>query len=309
MNRIVDLFREIENDLINEQRRIRIESPLKVFYGITINKLYRISFISNIKPFALESTKEIKITQGKEKNEVFWTCFDLLNNEAKDVFFVFCDSLIKTVANCKDEIDALNRLREKYYAWRLLLKNKGKIPYEIYQGLFGELYFLNLLASKAGHEKAVLSWVGSEGYSKDFSISNTWYEIKTIGTSSKTIKINSLSQLESNIDGHLIVIVVEKMSDEFEEGLCSVPILYRAILSEIKSHEIREEFVNKLLKYGYYDDENLNKTKFEIKSINSYLVDKKFPKLTRDSIKSRAISNVTYDLDIGVIEQYKEEMR
>ena len=127
MNRIVDLFREIENDLINEQRRIRIESPLKVFYGITINKLYRISFISNIKPFALESTKEIKITQGKEKNEVFWTCFDLLNNEAKDVFFVFCDSLIKTVANCKDEIDALNRLREKYYAWRLLLKKKRKI--------------------------------------------------------------------------------------------------------------------------------------------------------------------------------------
>lgn len=309
MNEFIEKFKELENDLINEQRRLLVSSCLNVYYGITAEKYYRISFVSTVRPFELESTKEIKITQGKESEDVYWTCFDLINEEAKDVFFIFCESLIESIENIKEEYEALNAIRERYYSWKLLLRNKGKMSYENYQGLFGELYFLSeILAPNYDIEKAILSWVGPDGYSKDFSINDTWYEIKTIGTSAITVKINSLAQLDSDILGHLVCVQIEKMSDKFDEGICSVPKLYRKIMDKIVSHQVREEFINKVLRYGYIDEDNsLNNKKFVVKKINSYLVDDKFPRMVQNNVKQNAILNVTYDLLISAIDKYKEE--
>ena len=195
MNNFADKFKQLEKDTINEQRKIPLSSPLSVFYGVTQDKLFRLSFVSSINPFELESTKEIRVTQGKESEGVYWTCFDLLNNEAKEVFFVFCESLIDSILDEKDEATALCKIKDRYYSWRLLLRNKGRMPFELYQGLFGELYFLSeCLSKRITIEEAVLSWVGPDGYSKDFSVENDWFEIKTIGAETNTIKINSLDQ-------------------------------------------------------------------------------------------------------------------
>ena len=311
MNNFYDVFKKLELDLVNEQRKLSVNSCLKVYYGITIQKYYRISFVSTICPIELISTKEIKVTQGKESDNVYWTCFDLIDEEAKDVFFTFCDSLIKSIENINDEYNALTSLKDRYYSWKLLLKNKGKMSFEAYQGLYGELYFLlNYLFENNSIDDAVISWVGPDGYSKDFSVSNTWYEIKTIGTSSNSIKINSLAQLDSNIKGHLIAIVVEKMSEEYNNGLCSVRTLYRTILNKIVSHQTRELFINKVLNYGYIDDdETINNYKFEVKSINSYLVDKDFPRITKNNLTTSAICQVTYEIIISAIEKYLEETK
>lgn len=311
MNDFAEKFRQLETDLINEQRRISVNSCLKVFFGITTDKYYRISFISSTRPLEIESTKQIKVTQGKESDEVYWTCFDLISEDAKEVFFVFCDSLISSIDNVFEEYEALADLKERYYAWRLLFRNKGKMPYELYQGLFGELYFLSeYLAKQVGIDAAINAWVGPDGYSKDFSINSSWYEIKTIGTSSESVKINSLAQLDSEVNGHLVVLVVERMSDQYDSGICSVSILYHSILDSINDHQMRETFINKTLKYGYSDeDESLNNQKFEMKNISSYCVDKQFPKLTRKNIRANAISQVSYDLTISAINEYLEEIK
>ena len=310
MNDFEEKFKSLESDLINEQRRMPLNSCLKVYYGITNEKKYRLSFISTIRPYEFESTKELKITQGKESDNVYWTCFDLMDDEAKDVFFIFCASLIETIDGQTDEMAALNSLKTRYSAWRLLLKNKGKIPYEIYQGLYGELYFLHeYLMKNNTPDIAVNAWVGPDGYSKDFSLNDSWYEIKTIGTSSSEIKINSLAQLDSDVKGHLVTIIVEKMSNEYESGLCSVLILYRNILDIINDHQLKEKFINKVLKYGFVDDDNtINNNKFEVKKIQSYYVDDSFPKLTRKNVTSMIITKVAYELSISSLEKYKEDL-
>lgn len=310
MNNFVEKFKEIETNLISEQRRYVTNSCLMVYYGITVNKRYRISFVSSIKPYELESTKEIKVTQGKESEGVYWTCFDLNNDETKDVFFIFCESLVDAIKDKEDEHEAMSSLKDRYYAWKMLLKNNRKMTYESYQGLFGELYFLSEILSKNNKIDDIIScWVGPNGYSKDFSLNNTWYEIKTIGTSSTSVKINSLTQLDSNEIGHLIVVIVEKMSEEYDVGLCSVRALYRNILSKIESHEVRENFINKVLEYGFVDEEeNINNYKFDVKKIESYKVDSRFPKLTRENVDNHAINKVCYEILIGSIEEFKENL-
>lgn len=303
-----DYFKSLEIEQRSEQRRLPINSCLNVYYGLTLERHYRISFVSTIPPIEFQSTKEIKITQGKEADNIYWTCFDLLKNEAKDVFFIFCDSLIATIENICDEYEAINNIKDRYHSWKVLLKNKTKMTYENYQGLFGELYFmLEILSKEIGIDNALKSWVGPDGYSKDFSTERTWYEVKTIGTSSTTIKINSLTQLESDIDGHLIKVVVEKMSDQFNEGLCSVPKLYNYIFDMLPNRYLKEMFVNKMLKYGYVDeDENINKYKFEVANVSKYLINNDFPKLTRKDVKNLAITQVKYELLLSSIEEYKE---
>lgn len=311
MNSFAEMFKQLEKDIVNEQRKIPLKSPLSVFYGITIEKQLRLAFISNISPCELESTKEIKVTQGKESDNVYWTCFDLLNEEAKDVFFVFCESLLDSINDIEDEQEALSMIKNRYYAWKLLLKNKGRMSYEMYQGLFGELYYLSEHLSKSiSIDDAVSAWVGPDGYSKDFSIGDDWFEIKTIGTSATTIKINSLTQLDSDLNGHLITIVVEKMSNKYSSGLCSVHDLFVEILNKIKNPSIKDEFTNKVLKYGYIDEDNeLNSHKFEVKKVTSYKVDNGFPRLTRNQIKNQAISNVTYEVLINAIESFMENYK
>ena len=308
MSDFAEKFKQIEIDLVNEQRRVSVQSCLKVFYGITIDKHYRISFISSSRPQKIISTKEIKVTQGMESDSVYWTCFDLMEDDAKVVFFTFCNSLIESIEMVEDEQSALAYLKERFYAWKSLLKSKKSMPYELYQGLYGELYFLlEYIAKKEDINTAINCWVGPDGYSKDFSINETWYEVKTIGTSSNAIKINSIAQLESNVNGHLVSLVVERMSSEFASELNDVSSLYNSILSQILDRQTRENFINKVLKYGYSDeDEMINNQKFEVKKMRFYLVDDKFPKLTSKAIKSSAITNVTYELLLSSIDEFKE---
>ena len=307
-NNFAEKFKELEKDIVDEQRRLSSKSTLAIYYGITSDKKYRLSFVSSVSPFELESTKEIKVTQGKESENVYWTCFDLLHNEAKDVFFIFCDSLVDSVEDYKDDFGALNAIRERYHSWRLLLKNKGKMSYELYQGLYGELYFLSeILSKKVSIENAIKAWVGPDGYSKDYSINSTWYEIKTIGANSTSIKINSLTQLDSEVDGHLVSIGVEKMSDNFDNYMCSVHKIYQNIIDKISDNLVKEEFINKVLKYGYTDEDyESNNHKFEVRWIKSYFVNDKFPKIIRNKLNIPEISNVTYELNISSLDKYKE---
>ena len=84
------------------------------------------------------------------------------------------------------------------------------------QGLFGELYFLDkYMIPKYGVDNSINAWTGPLGYNKDFSINNTWYEIKTIGVNSTCINISSLSQLSSDIPGILTILGLKKMSEEY----------------------------------------------------------------------------------------------
>lgn len=305
---LTENFLELENHIFNEQRLIQTNSCLQAFYGMSSDRLYRISFVSTVRPFEMESTKDIRVTQGQESETVYWTCFDLLNNDVKEVFFIFCNSLVQAIENQVDEYLAMSYLRERYTSWKLLMRNNGKMSYESYQGLYGELYFLlKHLSPLSSVDKAVESWVGPEGFSKDFSINNTWYEIKTIGTSSHSIKINSLAQLDSENEGHLVVIIVEKMSEQYNNECCSVNDLYNEIIGKIEDPQIKDKFINKVLKYGFIGtNPTFANYKFEVRNTSYYLVKEGFPRLTKNNVGTTAISNVTYDLMISAIEQYME---
>ena len=84
-------------------------------------------------------------------------------------------------------------------------------------GLIGELLFLKDYSfGKYGMRSAILGWSGTEPTHKDFSYDDEWYEIKCIDTHKTAVNISSLEQLDSVVDGKLVIIKLEKMSASFD---------------------------------------------------------------------------------------------
>jgi len=303
-------FEDLQKEKTGTQKRVNINASLKIYYGVTSDNYFRISFISSIEPPKIESTKEMRVSQGLESKMVYWTCFDLLDDSIKNVFFLFCKSLLLSFEGINNEYDSLIAIRNRFNAWKNLFKNKSKMSFEKYLGLYGELYFLyNHLNINYDIETCINAWVGPDGYSKDFSILNKWYEVKTIGSSQNKVTINSISQLDSNNSGYLVILRVEKMSNMYVNKQSNIKKIIDCLFEKTSNIDIREKIINKTLEYGYiYEDDN-NENNFEVKSLNLYLVNDAFPRLKKKDIDNNAISNVSYDLLISQIEKYKEDLK
>ena len=302
------LFNELDAEFVGSQKKVLIDSSLKIYYGKTIEGYYRLSFMSTVLPPTIQSTKDILVSQGQESDDVYWTCFDLINQHAKHVFYSFCQDLILSVTNKYDEGIALFDLKNRYSAWISLFKSKKKMSAKTIQGLFGELVFLkNFMLKNFSQEQAVDAWSGPDGYSKDYAINNEWFEIKTTGANSNIVNISSIAQLSSKTKGNLVVVKVEKMSEVFDDGQSTVLQVFNDIMLQIKDNELKAKLIQKLLNYGFDVNDNENNERFRIDSISIYEVGEDFPRILEDDIKYQEIRNVSYEIVLSAIEKFRKE--
>ena len=308
-NNFETMFSNLEKDILNNQKKVNSNSMVKVYYGLTKDGFQRLSFLSKSKPPKIESTKMLKVIQGEEGEGNYWTCFDLLNSEFKNIFYLFCDDLVNTLDSINDETKELNVIKERFSIWKIMFKKvSNSLTSEKEQGLYGELYFLdNYMIDKYGVNEAINSWAGPLGYNKDFSINDTWYEVKTTSVNSSSVKISSLNQLSSDLPGYLTLVRIEKMSEEFNNEKCSILELFNSIISKISDNEIKETFINKVLEYGFNPETDFQKNKYTVDKITLFEVKDGFPRLTEKDIKYQEIDNVTYEIIIRTIEKYKVE--
>ena len=304
------IYNKFNSELAGSQKRIEINSALGVFYGISPDGFLRLSFLSSTPPPKMESTKLLNVHQGMESDGVYWTCFDLLQPDAKKVYFTFCANLLESVTNTLSEKEALASLKKRYIVWKSMFRKeiKQSMPREVIQGLFGELYFLkNCLCKRFDITECIASWSGPDATSKDFSIGEEWFEVKTVGANSLTVHISSITQLSSKYEGHLAIVKVEKMSPEFSNGESSIEELFKAILNMIEDETIESLFINKIASFGVdISDENIS-TKFDVKAMNLYKVGDKFPRIVETDVKYEEICDVSYSLIINALSNFMEE--
>ncbi|MCL2703428.1 MAG: PD-(D/E)XK motif protein [Defluviitaleaceae bacterium] len=302
-----EIFENIPNEL-GAQKIIEVSSVIKIYYGMNNAGNLRLSFMSSVAPPKMDSTKLLKVVQGKETDKIYWTNFDLLESTAKQVFYSFCNDLIKSVDGVNDEKKALVYLKNRFHIWKSMFKkNSTVISVELVKGLFGELYFLDTVVSeKYGITEAICSWSGADGTAKDFSINMDWIEVKVVSTSAVSVKISSISQLSSETPGHLVIIKLESMSPVYSNGKSSIGELFYSILQKIELDETKELFLGKLLSYGISLNDDCCSEKFNAVSVQQYRVDEKFPRLLEEDIKYKEICKVSYELIINSLERFKE---
>ena len=171
-------------------------------------------------------------------------------------------------------------------------------------GLIGELMFLRGTSFEVyGISNGLNGWSGPEPTHKDFSYKNEWFEIKSINTFKNSVSISSLEQLDSELDGHLVVYSFEKMSSSFS-GITLNKLV--AEISNIIHYETdRDIFFNKLKQAGYSYNEVYDNYVFNFVKVDSYLVNADFPRIKAEELP-KGIAKVQYELLISMIEKNKE---
>ena len=305
------MYGSLTNELSGNQKKLNVHSVIGVYYGLCKDGNYRIAFLSSSVAPKIESTKILRVTQGEEAANTYWTCFDLLQHDAKKVFFTFCANLIDAVTDIYDEQKALYALKKRYITWKTMFRrdSANKLSREALQGLFGELYFMaKYMLDRFGAAVAVQAWGGPDFKSKDYAVDTEWFEVKTVGANTTTVHISSLAQLSSNHDGHLIVIKAEAMSDQFSNGESSVEELFNYIFALINDETAEGIFLSKLSAFGFDSSDESFMSKFNVKSMVSYKVNDDFPRLTEKDITRPEICDVSYSLIINSLKDYTEDL-
>ena len=209
-----DKFKEL-NSISDILKKVESNNKVKIFYGLSKEGKKRLAFLSTLAPEQIESTKMISVSYYKDNENLNWLSFDLENNNFSNLFYTFCSDIVNSLSNLNDEEQELNYLKKRFYNWKKMFQNisSKELSEEKEQGLYGELYFLyKYMIPKYGVDVAVSSWAGPHKFNKDFSVDETWYELKTSSVNATTVEIRSINQLDSDKIGYLSVVKVEKMS-------------------------------------------------------------------------------------------------
>ena len=173
------------------------------------------------------------------------------------------------------------------------------------KGLIGELFELrDHFIKDFGENVAVQSWMGPLLGHKDFEIGETWYEVKAVNENAVQVNISSLEQLESENDGHLVIIRLEDASMTSSVAVNLNEMVLR-VAEEIKDPENLDLFMTRLDNMGYAPDEEYDNYNFVFKGRQCYSVTEQFPRLTRSSV-SESIGNAKYTILLNGISEFKE---
>lgn len=277
---------------------------LSLYIGRDDDARYSFDFRGKYKPVKISSSDVIAVEQYKDGDSLTLR-FSLEDNDLLEYFCTFCQDLLDSVRVTTEDETAYHTLRSRYYSWRQLFRpdNARMTELEI-MGLIGELLFLkNHMIPERGIDVALGSWMGPEKTHKDFSDQQDWFEVKTISFGKESVRISSIEQLDSDIDGYLVVYELEKMSPSFD-GI-RLNQLVNSIIAMLANATQREIFMAKLQLFGFdFSNENDNLV-FALKSEYRYKVDAEgFPRIHRNILPD-AITRVQYELLLTEIESYK----
>lgn len=282
--------------------RLNDNDSLNLYIGKDDNGCFSFEFLGHFTPTRLVGSEVISVSQTKHK-QLISIRFSLENQDLLEYFCTFCEDLVNSTLDITDDNIAYKLLSQRYLSWKRLFRpNQGRLNENEVMGLIGELLYLkDNMFVQHGPDSAIEAWTGPEYTHKDFSLDNEWHEVKTISTGKGAIKIASLEQLDSDIDGTLAVYELEKMSSSFN-GI-KLNEIVNSILQRLNIHQ-REIFLNKLSGFGYDFSPEYNNYVFSLSSFEEYVVNDSFPRLKREFIPI-SISCVRYDLNKAELEPFK----
>lgn len=277
---------------------------LSLYIGRDDDSRYSFDFRGKYKPVKISSSDVIAVEQYKD-GDLLTLRFSLENNDLLEYFCTFCQDLLDSVKVTNDHETAYHTLRSRYYSWKQLFRpDNARLTEAEIMGLIGELLFLkDYMIPERGIDVALDSWMGPEKTHKDFSDQQDWFEVKTISFGKESVRISSIEQLDSELEGTLVIYELEKMSPSFEGVRLNQ--LVNSIIALLTNTSQREIFIAKLQLYGFeFSNENDNIV-FDVRNNNFYRVDPlSFPRLHRSLIPD-AITRVQYEILITEIEPFK----
>lgn len=290
----------------NSWKLVDESHPLKLYVGIDEEGRYALEYMGSfVHNKNVKSSKLIEINHYKMSKDERSMVLSLTDTSCLREFCIFCNDLVDSTSKLsKFSKKGYEILCNLYFTWQKMFKSHSEIlsEHEI-KGLIGELLFLkDEMFPLWGISNSISSWTGPDASKKDFSIENTWYEIKTIEYGKKTVGISSLEQLESLVDGVLVVYQLEKMSSGFN-GI-TLNNLINEILHMVSLLPDKQLFIDKLHKVGFSFSDVYDEYVYDKRELSKYRVNESFPKLVKNRVP-QAIAKAAYEITLSEIIKYK----
>lgn len=270
-----------END---KYQRVDVANPVAWYVGLDGNNRYSLFAITETQPLELVSTKIITLFIGSRRDGKYGITFSLTEKESIDLFVHFCEDMISYSHNVKKVENAADNICSRYIQWqKAFMRTEGRLlSYEQIKGLIGELCFLKMeMMPKYGPKKAVESWSGIESTDQDFLCDGTWYEVKATVSGAGSVKISSVEQLDTEMDGHLVIVTLDKTS-EADTSKITLNNMVDLVIESIPEQVLQEQLLSRLLAYGYYFDKAYDRIGFRYNGMSKYKVDQTFPCLRKN---------------------------
>lgn len=286
----------------------RVDSEYKVNIFLGYNEDGQMSMVITElgKEKLVKPSKRIDVTLKSREDGKLALSFNLLDGAYKPIFTIFCKDMIN-VCELAGSSMAISNALERWNYWKEMFdKKKQNIldKMEI-KGLIGELLELkNHFMQEWEETTAIASWMGPLLGHKDFEIDDTWYEIKSISENAIQVKISSLEQLDSEIDGHLVIVRLEDTSPVTNNSINLNSIVMK-VAEEISNPTNSDLFMMRLDNMGYSYDEEYENYCFMYKGTEYYSVKEDFPRLTRSEVNN-SIGNASYTILLNGVSDYRE---
>lgn len=300
---------EIENKInsINQNSqyvRVTDSHPLELYIGKNEKGFPTLRYNGIFQPVKIVGNGILEIKQVKTINYVS-ILFSYIAKDNFSLFYNFCEDIINQTIDYKGNNGYLE-IVNRYNQWKKMFYGSSKILSENeVMGLIGELLFLkNYCFRIYGVSIGLNGWSGPEPTHKDFSYKNEWYEVKSINSFKNTVSISSIEQLDSAINGELIVYSFEKMSPSFN-GI-SLNALVGSVLNVMHYETDKDIFFKKLKQVGYSYNEIYDNYVYNIINVDKYVVNSEFPRIKADDLPD-GIGKVQYEIQLSLIEKFKED--
>lgn len=284
--------------------RVSENHSLELYLGKNEKGYPTLRYNGNFTPIKIVGNSLLEIKQVKTTNyNSILFCFTSKDNLS--LFYNFCADIITQTEHFDGSKDGYIEIVNRYAQWKKMFYGSSKTLTENeIMGLIGELLFLKNYAFKIhGTTVGLKGWSAPEPTHKDFSFENEWFEIKSVNSHKNSVLISSIEQLDSEIEGKLIIYSFEKMSPSFK-GL-TLNNLVSSINEILILDTDKDIFIEKLKQIGYSYDEVYDNYVYECVSIDKYIVSKDFPRLTSKNIPIE-IGKIQYEIILSMIEKYKE---
>ncbi len=294
---------------IDSFRRVDESHPLDIYLGKDSSARTSMLLISKVEPMQIYSSHIIGITIGKRADGAWALSFSLLDNQFQDMFFHFCDDIVNSTRDIKDKTLGTNFICLRYIKWQEMLKKNstGLLSFSEIKGLIGELVFLKtFMFEKYGKTLALESWIGPDKADQDFVCKDSWYEVKATVSGATSIKISSIEQLDTNSDGELVIIYLDKTSVANPKRITLNGIVNEIEL-DLENGEQRRMLGDILIRQGYVHRSEYDEYGFVCASKASYIVNNDFPALRKKDVPN-AVETATYTLSLATIQDFLKEI-
>ena len=248
--------------------------------------------------------------EGSDKKRLI---LSLRQAEHREIFYRLCTDVLEATQECKDPASALHVMLRRTWRWHQLLRGErdGRLSPEAQKGLIGELECLaNVVLPHFSPSEAMSFWEGPAGLPKDFVIGEACIEVKARrGAARPFVSISSEHQLDLAGFQHLFLYVLDLSSAAVsDEGSFTLNDYVDRIWQLIHAQDpgAVEIFETKLLEVGYQKEDDYSDCYWLRLGAQAYQVQGEFPTIVDSSLPA-GITDVSYKVDLGEIQDYKIE--